>query len=132
MDRPTGRVLRLLVAVATLCWWLSSCLMYAAEEFLPGQDAEALALPAQSSPARMPLARDPPAGAVAGGANDRVQLADIPAAPQPHHTVRRATRGNGELDFGTVALRDGGRSPLHGSPGPSARQTTGWYLKWQR
>ena len=138
-----GRVLSLAVALSAAALVVLSfggCLMYLASEFLPEQDAENLAAPTQSSAAQITLAWDPPGGTVLKyrayfrihGTTDWVQLAEIPAAPAPEYTVLHSTLGNGEFDFGVIALYDDSQSALHSSLDTSASPTTGWYLMWQR
>jgi hypothetical protein len=126
---------------ALLLWAVAGCLMYMAEEFVPAQDAEELASPRASSAALITLLWNPPSGdpPVAyrvffriHGTADWVQLGEIPASPDPQYTVQHSTLGNGEYDFGVLAVYDSAQSSLHTSLDPSAEPTTGWYLKWQR
>jgi hypothetical protein len=141
--RRRGRWLYLALAVLTLLPLLLTipgCLMYAASEFMPEQDAEDLGKPTQSSAAQITLAWDPPAGSVVSyrvffrihGTAGWVQLADVPASPTPEYTVANATLGNGEFDFGVTAVYASQTSSMHSSLDASADPSTGWYLKWQR
>jgi len=143
LRRGYGRVLPpavALLAAAVMVLPFGGCLMYLASEFLPEQDAEDLSTPTQSSAAQITLAWDPPGGTVLKyrvyfrihGTTDWVQLVEIPAAPAPEYTVLHSTLGNGEFDFGVIALYDSSQSALHSSLDASASPTTGWYLKWQR
>ena len=65
------------------------------------------------------------------GTADWVQLGEAPAAPAPQYTVLHTTLGNGEFDFGVIAVYDTSQSSRHTSLDASASPTTGWYLRWQ-
>ncbi len=70
----------------------------------------------------------------AHGASDWTELGDVPAGPAPEFTVPySAMPGNGEYDFGVVAVGSTGqRSGYHTSLDPTASPQTGWYVSWQK
>jgi hypothetical protein len=57
----------------------------------------------------------------------------IPAEDNPEYTLYHADFGNGDFDFGVVAV-DGetAESSIHSSLDPTAQPHNGWYLSWVR
>jgi len=89
--------------------------------------------------AELTLAWDPPASEVASyrlfyrlhGASAWILLNEVGAAPAPECTVDHAEVGDGEFDFGVVAVaEDEAQSQMHTSLDDTAQPECGWYLRW--
>jgi hypothetical protein len=86
------------------------------------------------------LAWDPPPSEVAAyklyyrdhGAASWTFLAELPAAETPQFTLTHSSFGDGEFDFGVVAVGAGpAESPMHTSLDTTAYPDSGWYLRWE-
>ena len=67
------------------------------------------------------------------GTTDWYVLAEaIAAAAEPEHTVLHSDPavGDGDFDFGVVAVKDTDSSLMHTSLDVTAQPDTGWYLSW--
>lgn len=91
------------------------------------------------SGAQLTLAWDPPPSPVDAyrlyyrihGAAAWALLDELPASAQPECTIEHAVLGDGEFDFGVVAVdEDEGDSPMHTSLDDTAQPECGWYLRW--
>ena len=86
------------------------------------------------------LAWDPPPSSVASyklfyrdhGAASWTFLAELPAAETPQFTLTHPSFGNGDFDFGVVAVSTAAaESPMHTSLDQTAYPDSGWYLRWE-
>ena len=67
------------------------------------------------------------------GTPDWYVLADaIAAAAEPEYTVLHSDPavGNGDFDFGVIAVKDAESSLMHISLDVTAQPDSGWYLSW--
>lgn len=88
---------------------------------------------------QLTLAWDPPPSAVVSyrlsyrihGTSAWSLLAEIAAAASPEYTIDHAELGDGEFDFGVVAVaEDEAQSAMHTSLDRTAQPECGWYLRW--
>ena len=86
------------------------------------------------------LAWDPPPSSVASyklfyrnhGAVSWTFLAEVPAADTSQFTLTHSGFGNGDFDFGVVAVSAAAaESAMHTSLDPTAYPDSGWYLRWE-
>jgi hypothetical protein len=91
------------------------------------------------SGAQLTLAWDPPASPVSSyklfyrihETGTWALLDQIAATGAPEDTIDHANLGNGEFDFGVVAVaEDAAESPMHTSLDNTAQPECGWYLRW--
>jgi hypothetical protein len=91
------------------------------------------------SGAQLTLAWDPPPSPVSSyklfyrihGTATWALLDEIGAAAAPEYTVDHANLGNGDFDFGVVAVaEDQAESQMHTSLDNTAQPDCGWYLCW--
>ena len=62
-----------------------------------------------------------------------ILFAEIPADDNPEYTLYHADFGNGDFDFGVIAVNGGtGESDMHTSLDDTAQPACGWYLAWAR
>ena len=118
----------------------SGCAVYFVEEFLEDPAAGLKgATPAMATADQVVLAWDAPPGLVQSyrvyfrihGETDWVLMEEIPAVPSPQYTVLHSTLGNGQFDFGVIAVYASDESAVHTSLDQTASPQTGWYLEWQ-
>ena len=85
------------------------------------------------------LAWDPPAGEIAGyrvyvrvhESGDWSLIAELSVDDDPEVELHHADFGNGDFDFGVIAVDpESEESAMHTSLDPTAQPTTGWYLSW--
>jgi hypothetical protein len=86
------------------------------------------------------LAWDPSSSEVAAyklyyrdhGAAGWTFLAELPAAETPQFSLTHSNFGDGDFDFGVVAVSTAAaESPMHTSLDPTAYPDSGWYLRWE-
>jgi hypothetical protein len=85
------------------------------------------------------LAWDPPPGEVAGyrvyyrvhEVGDWTLIGEVPVNDNPELELLHADFGNGDFDFGVVAIdAENQESAMHTSLDDTALPATGWYLSW--
>ena len=85
------------------------------------------------------LAWDPPYSEIAGykvfyrshGSATWILLGEIPADDDPEYILFHRDFGNGDYDFGVVALNEEtAESAMHTSLDHTAQPDSGWYLSW--
>ena len=86
------------------------------------------------------LAWDPPPSAVTSyklyyrhhSEADWTFVATVPAAASPEVTLAHSSFGNGDYEFGVVAVSAAAaESPMHTSLDTTAYPDSGWYLRWE-
>lgn len=140
MQARTVRFAVIAASLAALLLSANGCAVYFADEFIE-HDLQAASLPARVVRTdQAVLAWDAPANDVdhyelyyrIHGESDWVLLDTIPATPEPQYTISYEDFGEGEFEFGVVAVGADGESEMHTSLDSSASPRTGWYLRWQR
>ena len=121
--------------VILLFTMLSACVLPDCTVFLKQGKSELVTVTAD----KIVLLWDAPASAVdhytvyfrIHGTSDWVELADVPADPNPEYTIQHSTVGDGEFDFAVVAVDAADlRSSYHTSLDTTASPQTGWYVSW--
>jgi hypothetical protein len=136
------RTISILILITTLFISASGCSLY----LLQNLDATG-STPDPESGAEMvlccseelTLAWDPPASEIANykiyyrshGSGTWIMFDEIPADDDPEYTLFHADFGNGEYDFGVVAVdAETEESAMHTSLDATAQPSSGWYLSW--
>ena len=85
------------------------------------------------------LAWDPPPGEIAGyrvyyrvhEVGDWTLIGEVPVNDNPELELLHADFGNGDFDFGVIAVdAENQESAMHTSLDDTAQPATGWYLSW--
>ena len=105
----------------------------------PAPGAEAVAEKVLCDTEEIILAWDPPHSEVAGykvfyrshESANWVLLDEIPCDDDPEYILYHCDFGNGDFDFGVVAVNEEtAESAMHTSLDDTAQPDTGWYLSW--
>ncbi len=140
MQARTIRFVIIAAFLTALILVANGCAVYFADEFIE-HDLQAASLPARVLRSdQAVLAWDPPANDVdhyelyyrIRGESDWVLLDTVPATAEPQYAISYEDFGDGEFEFGVVAVDGSGESEMHTSLDSSASPQTGWYLRWQR
>jgi hypothetical protein len=66
------------------------------------------------------------------GAEEWIFVAEVSSSDAPECTIAHASFGNGDFDFGVMAINDGAaESAIHTSLDTTACPLNGWYLHWE-
>ena len=66
------------------------------------------------------------------GTEEWIFIAEVPSSDAPEYTIAHASFGNGDFDFGVIAINVGAaESAIHSSLDSSAYPLNGWYLHWE-
>ena len=85
------------------------------------------------------LAWDPPPGEITGyrvyyrvhDSGGWTLVGEVPVDDDPEIELLHADFGDGDYDFGVIAVDvESEESTMHTSLDPTAQPTTGWYLRW--
>ena len=66
------------------------------------------------------------------GTEEWIFIAEVPSSDAPEYTIAHASFGNGDFDFGVIAVSVGAaESAIHTSLDTTAYPISGWYLHWE-
>ncbi len=138
------RTISILITIAVLVLGASGCSLYLLQN-LGGTsssiDPESGAEKVVCTEDQVTLAWDPPPSEVTSykifyrshESGSWILFDETSAEDNPEYTLYHSDFGNGDFDFGVIAVDDSAEeSSIHSSLDPTAQPHNGWYLSWVR
>jgi len=136
------RTISFLILITTLLFCTGGCSLYLLQNLdVSGStpDPDSGAEKVLSSAEEITLAWDPPPSEIATykifyrshESGTWILFDEIPADDDPEYTLYHGDFGNGDYDFGVVAVdTETAESAMHTSLDDTAQPETGWFLSW--
>jgi len=136
------RTISFLILITTLLFCTGGCSLYLLQNLdVSGStpDPDSGAEKVLSSAEEITLAWDPPPSEIATykifyrshESGTWILFDEIPADDNPEYTLYHGDFGNGDYDFGVVAVdTETAESAMHTSLDDTAQPETGWFLSW--
>ena len=138
------RTISIFTLISALSLAATGCSLYLLQNSgVPGStpDPDAIVEMVLYTEEQLTLAWDPPPSEIstykifyrAHESGSWILFDEIPADDDPEYTLYHANFGNGDFDFGVIAVDgEAEESEMHTSLDDSAQPECGWYLAWAR